>query len=56
MRMSEKPQYVTLIELDRKLDKGPTRWEVRFLILVGFIGANFIPVDEAAQAAIHLFK
>jgi hypothetical protein len=52
--MSE-PNFVTREELNGKLDKMPSRWEVRFLILAGFIGAQLIPAREAAQAALFLF-
>lgn len=53
--MSETKHYVTLAELDAKLDKVPTRWETRFLILVGFFGSQFVPLNEVARAAISIF-
>lgn len=60
MQGSEPKHYVTLAELDHKLDaleaKVPSRWEVRFLIVAGLIAAQLIPVNEAAQAAIGLFS
>ena len=55
--MSEdKPTYVTLRDLDEKLAKLPSRWEVRFLILAGLIGSQLIPVNEAAQAALSILN
>ena len=52
----DSPNYVTLAELDAKLDKLPSRFEVRFLILAGLIGAQLIPLNDAANAALHLLK
>lgn len=49
-------RFVTLTELDHKLDKLPTRWEVRFLILVAFVGSQLIPAGEVARAAVGIFK
>lgn len=50
--------YVTLAELDAKLDDRPTRWEVRFLVICGFIGAqvtaSFVPMTDVARAALSL--
>ena len=48
--------FVTLKELDEKLERLPTRFEVRFLILAGLLASRFIPVDDAAQAALSLLK
>lgn len=45
--------YVTNAELDAKLDKLPSRWEVRFLILAGMIGAQFVPAVDVVHAATH---
>ena len=53
--MSNSKDYVTLRDLEERLSKIPTRWEVRFLIVVGIIGAQVLPVTEVAQAAIRLF-
>ena len=53
--MSEHKHYVTLAELDQKLDKMPTRWEMRFLIVVGFFGSQFVPLNEVAKAATSIF-
>ena len=47
--------YVTLRDLEERLAKLPTRWEVRFLILVGIIGSQVLPVSDVAQAALRLF-
>lgn len=53
--MSEQEHYITREELNGKLDKVPTRWEVRFLILIGFIGAQLVPAADVAQAARSFF-
>lgn len=47
--------FVTRTELNGKLDKLPSRWEVRFLILAGLLANQFIPVDEVARAALSFF-
>lgn len=56
--MSEPRHYVTLTELDEKLDtirkEIPTRWEVRFLILAGMIAAQVVPGSDIAKAAIEV--
>lgn len=36
-------RYVTTNELKAEIDKLPTRWEVRFLILAAVIGGQFVP-------------
>lgn len=54
--MENGKRYVTLTELDHKLDKLPTRWEVRFLIVVAVVGAQLIPAGEVARAAIGVFQ
>ena len=58
--MTEHKHYVTLAELDQKLDKLeqrlPSRWEVRFLIVAGLAVAQVLPADEMAQAALSLLK
>jgi hypothetical protein len=54
--VTEPKHYVTLSELDAKLDKVPTKYEVRFLIVAAMVGAQLIPVNEAANAALNLFK
>ena len=41
---------VTVAELNAKLDKF--RWEMRALILMAIVAGKFIPLEEAAQAAI----
>lgn len=52
-------EYVTSSELDKKLDevkadveKLPTRYEVRFLILAAFIASQLVPATDIAKAAI----
>lgn len=53
--MAEEDNHlVTREELREELKKLPTRWEVRFLILAGLIGAQFIPAQDIAHAAIGL--
>jgi hypothetical protein len=54
--MTEPKHYVTTAELEAKLDKLPTKYEVRFLIVAAMVAAQLIPVNEAAQAALNLFK
>jgi hypothetical protein len=46
--------YVTNAELDAKLDKLPSRWEVRFLILAGMIASQVVPASDVAHAAIRM--
>ena len=53
--MSEEKKYVTLDELDHKLDKLPGRWEVRFLVLAGMGLAQILPAQDIAQAALSVF-
>lgn len=48
-------QFITNAELKAELEKLPTRWEVRFLILAGFIGAQLVPAADIAQAALSIF-
>jgi hypothetical protein len=48
-----RPTYVTLRDLDDKLEKVPTRWEVRFLILAGMIAGQIVPAVDIAHAAIR---
>jgi hypothetical protein len=48
----EAPKYVTNAELDAKLDKLPSRWEVRSLILAAVVVTNFhIPTEATVAAA-----
>lgn len=51
---------VTVRELDEKLDKQlakyPTKWEVRFLIVVGLTAAQLIPARDVAEAAIRMVQ
>lgn len=61
--MSETPpdrRFVTNAELNQKIDElraiVPTRWEVRFLILVGLGLAQLLPARDVANAAISLFQ
>ena len=52
--MSAEPprtRYVTNEELKNELDKLPSRWEVRFLILAGFIASQVVPASDIARAA-----
>lgn len=52
-------RYVTNAELDEKLDEKPSRWEVRFLVLAGFLGSQamstFLPMREAVAALRGIF-
>lgn len=41
-----------IVSIDAKLEKVPTRWEVRFLIVVGFLGAQLVPAGDIAKAAL----
>jgi hypothetical protein len=52
--MSDEPQkrFVTNSELKAELDKMPTRWEVRFLILAGMIASQVIPAGDIARATL----
>ena len=50
---AKRDAFVTNAELKAELEKLPTRWEVRFLIVAGMIGAQFAPVHDAANAAIQ---
>lgn len=57
----DRHRYVTNEELDRKLEKVdekidrlPTIWQVRFLILAGLIASQLIPAQDFAHAAIRL--
>ena len=52
----EDNRLVTVGYLQKELKKLPTRWETRFLIVVGLGVAQLLPADEVAQAAISLFK
>lgn len=57
--MSEQQQeqsrrFITNQELKAELDKLPTRWEVRFLILAGFIASQVVPASDVARAAVKV--
>ena len=45
-------RYVTNKELKDELDKIPTRWEVRFLIVASIIATRIIPASDLAHAAV----
>lgn len=47
-------RWVSNEQLERELKKLPTRWEVRFLILIGFFGSQFVPLNEVAKAAVKI--
>jgi hypothetical protein len=49
--VSADQKYVTNAELKEELDRLPTRWEMRFLILAGMIASQIIPASDIAQAA-----
>lgn len=51
--MSDTPKndFVTNRELKEELEKLPSRWEVRFLILAGMIANQLVPVADIAKAA-----
>lgn len=44
-------RYVTNAELKDEIDKLPTRWEVRFLILAAIIASSVLPTADLAHAA-----
>ena len=50
--MSEEFKYrhVTNAELEERLEKIPTRWEVRTLVLGALIVSNIAPPIEVARA------
>lgn len=54
MEDGHRQRFVTNSELKAELDKLPTRWEVRFLILIGFVGAQLVPASEIARAAVSV--
>lgn len=45
-------RFVTNAELKEEIDKLPTRWEVRFLILAAIIGSQFFPTVDIARAMV----
>ncbi|MBI3936424.1 MAG: hypothetical protein HY323_05560 [Betaproteobacteria bacterium] len=45
-------RHITPAELNERLEKLPTRWEVRALILASMVGGQLIPFGEAARAAL----
>jgi hypothetical protein len=47
-----KYRFVTNAELKEELDKLPTRWEVRFLVLAALLANQFVPVADIAKAVI----
>lgn len=47
----ENHQYVTNADLDKKLEEKPSRYEVRFLILLAVIANQILPTVDVAKAA-----
>jgi hypothetical protein len=43
-----------IVSIDERLQRTPTRWEVRFLILAGFIASQLVPTGDIARAALAL--
>ncbi len=43
-------RWVTNAELDKRLDKIPTRWEVRTLILGALVASQVVPPIETGRA------
>jgi hypothetical protein len=41
-----------IVSIDAKLERIPSRWEMRFTILAGLVGAQMLPVSDIAQAAL----
>lgn len=54
MNEPKSTRWVTNEELKQELDKLPSRWEVRFLILAGMIAGQVIPAADFAKAAVSL--
>ncbi len=54
MNEPKSTRWVTNEELKAELDKLPTRWEVRFLIVAGLIAAQVLPAADIARAAVEL--
>ena len=50
---AENPKWVTNAELKAEIDKLPTRWEVRFLILAAIVGSQLLPVAGVANAVLR---
>jgi hypothetical protein len=46
-------RYVTNAELKAELDKLPTRWEVRALILAVVVANQVVPVSDIAKAFVQ---
>ena len=46
-------RLVTVADLENSLKDVPSRFEVRFLIVVGLLATQFVPIQEVAQAAIR---
>jgi hypothetical protein len=49
-----KYRFVTNQELKEELDKLPTRWEVRFLIISALIASQLLPTVDFAKAAVRV--
>lgn len=49
--MSEQHKYVTTAELDKKLDEKPSKYEVRYLIVLAIIANQVLPTVDVAKAA-----
>lgn len=47
-------RFVSNAELEERLEKIPTRWEVRALVLGALIASQIVPPGEVARAAISL--
>jgi hypothetical protein len=47
-------RFVTNQELKEELERLPSRWEVRFLILAGMIASQVIPATDIARAAVKV--
>ena len=59
--MAENGTHITRAELaahiariDDKLANVPTRFEVRFLIVVAFVAGSFMPAADVARAALEM--
>lgn len=55
--MADEPRsvrFVTNQELKDELEKLPSRWEVRFLIVAGMVASQIIPAADIAHAAVRI--
>ena len=52
--VAREQRLVRVADLDKAIEPLATRTEVRLLILIGILGANFLPIQEAANAAISV--